>query len=82
MYTLRAKHFGRWYDSSGETIESALLSLKLPIAKGGLVVIADNGKRKMEKILNSAFTTRLLGAKSKFSQEIASKQIKNLFGDF
>lgn len=78
---LTLKSLGRVYKSEGKTLADALNNLQISGgAKATAVLIAERGKRRVEKIINGINATRLFGQASPTMRSIALKKITELVG--
>jgi hypothetical protein len=79
---LTLHNLGRVYESKGTTVEEAITNLKLPIAKGGGVLVLEKEDRKKERILNARVINNIFGESSSTTKNIAVKNIITLFNEF
>lgn len=78
-YKVTIKVLGRNYTAEGNTLDAALLKLKVPIGgKGMSVVTVQKGKEGKDRVLTSIQTARLFSP-SKIIRQVALKHVSELF---
>ena len=89
MITLTVKILGKYYKAESETLRGVVDQIKIPVVKGGSVVVVekgnpgDEGYRKREKVFNAFITTNFFGRiGGKMAKDIAFKNFWMMFSDF
>ena len=89
MIKLTVKILNKYYKAESDTLRGAIDQIRIPVVKGGSVVVVekgnpeDEGYRKPEKVLNGFITTNFFGRiGGKMAKDIAFKNFWMMFSDF
>jgi hypothetical protein len=77
----KIKLLGRYYESEGKTVEEALHSLKIPVAKGVGVLTVSKGENSRTKVITGQIISNFFGNRSPQMKSIALKGIIQFFSD-
>lgn len=77
-YSISIKILGKVFESSGDTVEEALLKLPVKNAKGRSIITVEHDGLKKERIFMPPVTFRLFNTIG-ITKDIAIKQIAALF---